>query len=682
MAAGNGYDASVAERPWGQRILSARTVFLFVGLMLVALVYHNSWYFPLDTDQAQNLELGRSLADHFCYCTMSAPPIVFPAAESSNGPLEYVGGFFFKISHDNADVARVGAETVAAVILVVGLYAFEPWLVVVAFVLFFIWRMVTNLSVEFYGEIWAIGFATLGLAFLKRMEFTSGPLQLLRNKRFLAACVCFGFAMESKLVAAATITTLVFAVAYGRQTSRGFSEILLRLTRAIIASAMFTIGGFIVLFVSIAFSVAHSTHPLDVRAVFQTPMDFFSNMLLQGTSKSDPVLFGHLVARINGFIYPSFLVLPLLAAIVLVYANWAYVPLLAISLLTWLKIGEDEKHIVIAFYLIIVMGALEAQGLVRRFADRRGINLPTANALAGAVGLVIVCCIGAWPWVLIAVDSGPPPNQQFMDTTAGALFYSPKLIDMIRQQTYVATSGFWNFPDLMVRTDLHFYDRTDPRTTQLPKGKVALLFDEGNRASPITSVKENCGSIIYKEGSLVLCHVRADRDTDAQTATVPNPSLPTKGPNLLVNASFSQGPKGWAEGAGLRTAYLKPGGGGVTVSLNNVKGAEQITQDLLAKPNEPLAVSGVITIAGAPLPRDAGAEVYLLSTVDGKSAATGVNAFNDVGSYPFAFEFAPEHSTVRLLLFVFTGQNTNDKTSISFQNLHVAYLKKSVSVKP
>ncbi len=493
-----------ARRAW---TWATRAAYLAMGLLFVAFIYHAAPYFTIDRDQSQNIGIARSIADDFCYCSMSTPPIVFPTEESSNGPLEYVGAFFFAVTRDNEDVAREGTATVAAAVLMIALFVLEPWLVVVAFVLFFIWPTVQNLSEMFFGEMWAIALSILGFALLTKMDLAADPRALFRNGRFLAACACFGLAMESKLVAAPSIVLIVFALAYGRGAAPKPGSLLTKLGRAALVTAAATAGALVVLFVSIAFSVAHSTHLTHLHKMLQTPAEFIWDMIGQGTNKSDPDLLGHIGRRIADFPVPLVLFAPLLAAVVSALANWTYLPFIAVTFVTWMKIGDNPDHIAIAFYLLIVMGAFEAPKLVRGLAARLGIPVVSAEAVGLVAALALLWRL--WPVSFPAsIPSGPLPNQRYAFTGLGAYYYSAKLVDVIRRQRYVEINGFWGFPDISVRENFHFYNRFEPESRVLPKDQVALLFDDSFVQHPGVSKQDDCLDIIYEEGPIVLCHPR------------------------------------------------------------------------------------------------------------------------------------------------------------------------------
>ena len=657
-----------------------RAFCLAVGLSLVATVNHFADYPHIAFNDAWNLEIAQSLSSDFCYCKTYSPRRVFPAEESSNGPLQYVGAFFFKVGNNNPDIAMTGTATVGTLLIVVALFILEPWLVILAAILFLAWPAFDNLSFLFLGEIWAIGFALLGIGLLRRTALPGNLLKLLWTSNFILACVCFGLAMESKFLSIGAIAPIVFALAYQKLARPGLWPTVLNLIRAAVVSAMTTLGGLVVLVLAIAFSVAHSTRSFDVHAMTQASVAFMSFMLSTGQIQSEALTLANLLDRIAHFSSALVVVFFFVSSAVLIYRNWTYLVPVAVVLAMWLKVGADENHIVIAFYLIIVLGALESEALVRRLATERGLSVANVNAVLAALVLIVIWRTIPTPIHIFRIT---PEDRHTVATSLGAYHYTPMLAKMLRGQKYVATSGWWEFPELSIREGLRFYDRTSPSTALLPKDQVALLFDKGNKLSPITSVESNCGRIIYEEGPMVLCHARADHDLDFQLHTVLNPVLPTRGPNLLANPSFSQGSKGWIVGTPAMKTKYDASHARVMISLSDAVGAKMLTQDLRLRSRDTVVVKATVTVSGASLPRLAGADVIFIDTVDGqRKGGDGVDSSVGLGSFPIAFEFTPTHDVGQLLLFVHVQGASNDETVISFSNLKVAYLKKAAAVKP
>lgn len=677
-------DAAVGPA-WRWARLVTYGVSIVVGLTLVLAVNRYAAYPHIDFNAAYNLQIAQSIGNDFCYCTTYSPKTIF-GLSSANGAIQYVGAFFFAVTHNDPDVAVRGTATVGTLLLVLALLALEPWLVVVGAILFFAWPTEFSLSLGFFGEIWGLAFAIFGIAVLRRMKMPAEMPALLRSRGFILACVCFGIAMEGKLLIVAAFGPIVFAIAYAKIVQPSYREWpqFLNVVRAALVATVSAIAGFAVLYLLVAFSVVHSTHNLfDTGAINQAYNGYVGFMFAQGAGQSEPDLIGHISSRIAHFGSPMVLWLFFAAALVLLYANWTYALFIALSLLMWLKLGDNEYHVVMSFYLTIVMGALEAQALLRRFALGRGLSVVKIDAAAAALALIVVLSFLSrvhFAGAAMANDSPPlsADGRRIVDTSSGAYNYTAKLVKAIKAQRYIATSGWWQFPELSLREHLYFYDRTAPSTVLLPKDQVALLIDKTNVSAPVTSIRENCGSIIYAEGPIVLCHIHPGRDSDFQMHTVPNPTLPTLGSNLLKNPSFAQGPKDWSVSPpAMKITYGKRAGGGLAIGLGNVKGAQQLIQNVKMRAHEPLVIKGTITVSGAPLPRMAGADVLFLDPAGNQSAGEGVDLSVGVGTFPFAFQFTPSHDAGQLLLFVHTSDTTNGKTIVTFRNLKVAYLNKT-----
>jgi hypothetical protein len=665
-----------ARVPWNRL---AAGFFALIGLLLVLTINRDAAYQLIDSDEGYNLGIAYSLGTDFCYCTWTAPSRIFPAEGSTNGPALYAAAFFFATAH-NPDAAVRGSATIAAVLLVVALFVLEPWLIVIAMILYHAWPAVHNLSVSFFGEMWAIAFAILGIALFRRIAVPADLRRLIFSKSFLGSCLCFACAMESKLLASATVITTVFALAYERGSGPAFGLPAwpARLVRSVAFWAMSMAGALAVLFLLVAFSVAHSTHhPFDVAGIYQAFHDWVMNMFAQGSASASNLL-GDFTTRIAHFSRPSFLIFPLIAALILLCVNWTYVFFITIAIAMWVKVGANEDHIAIAFYVLTVLGALESRTLVQRVAQRLRQPLWPAETVLAAAGLVLtfmfiipLSALADWPTQPIPTFD----ERRYIATGHGAYHYSQQLVDAIRRQQYVAVSGWWDFPSMYLREHLHFYDRTWPGTTLLPKDRVALLFDSSNAVFPITSIKENCGSIIYQEATMVLCHVHPGRDTTFQLHTVADPDLPTQGPNLLTAAPSLQAENGWVTTPSQMSTDFKPGdSNGIAVHLNNSIGAFQAYRAVHTAAGKALVVSGTITVSGAAIPGLGGVSVLYLDANGNAVGGDGVDYSDDPGAYPFAFQVTAPGTEGKVLLFVHTQDVTNDQTVIGLRGLKVAEL--------
>ena len=497
---------------------SRRLLFVVATLVVVlmtVMVARLSLERPITSDEAYNMQIATSIGTRFCYCTRYRPERVFPSEESTNGLLQYVGGALFAITHS---LDRTKAGTTAAAMLVLGaaLLALDPWLVFVGAFLLFEWYGVVYISINFLGESWAIAFSLLGIAALRRCDFSAPLRKTISSRAFLAAILCFAVASESKLLATLVVIPVTWAIAY---RYAGTAASVLRLARASIVTACAGLGTALFMLLFVGFSVIHSTRTVNPAAVWQTFAGYILNMIGQGQGQARPFDFAHVGAIISSFDNPAIIALFAVSAAVLLYADWAYVFFVLVTLAWWLHYGIDERHLIIAIYMTIVLAAFESRPLIERLSSKSGVRSGTLSlaAAAGAAALVFAVTLVSHGTFYAPGKIQPFPNRkQVVLTSQGRFHYSPALVRMLRRQRYVVTSGWFQFSELSLREHLEFYDRMSPANADLPRDRVALLFDTGITNWPLTSVKGNCARILYAEGPLVLCAVKRSVPLDFQ----------------------------------------------------------------------------------------------------------------------------------------------------------------------
>lgn len=494
----------------------ATAIFAVVGLAVVLLVLRYSTYPYIDHDAAEGLMVSQQIGERFCYCFMYEPMFVFPPGESVNGIPQYVAGLFFAISH-NPDIASVGTATAGMALLVLALLIFEPWLAIATGVLLLIWPRFFLVAIVFSGEVWALAFILLGVAALRR-TLRCVDLSAKFSPSYIWPLLCFGFAIEAKLLASITLFPLIFAIAYQelRKKSQPAAGILRPLLRAILVTGGSVIGAFAVLALFIAFSVGHSIgHWHDFALMGSRFLQFISAMISMGKGQATQAF--TIWQQSGRFDSPTVIVLLLLASIVLIVSNWTYAVLVVSTLAFWLHFGGTvERHFLIAIYVVIVVGAATFGEMIRDFSLRRGWNPLWPQAAAGCLGLIGVALLTMLFGTTFAGPEAARPAAGGADrahvvlTSQGPFIYDIKFIEAIRKNQFVVTSGFWNYPEMALREHLHLYDRNATENKWLPVAKTALLFDVGNHTPPATSIRGNCGAILARDGPLVLCRIRRD----------------------------------------------------------------------------------------------------------------------------------------------------------------------------
>lgn len=507
------------------RRLSSMSAFAAIGALLIVASTYYAYDVPTDFNQAYNFQITEAIAKSFCYCTRYHPTVVFPSASSTNGILYYVGAAFYAMT-GSMDTSVLGVVAVGTALLVIALFCLAPWLILVAALLFVIWPTQDATFLSFLGELWALGFALLGIWLLRAVEVRSGWLALFRSNQFRLAVLCFGLSMESKLIAVAATGTIPLAIFYEKFALDTRSRpTLSAVLRTLGAGAACFAGSAICLFLVVSFSVAHSLRaPFAVGQMAQAVASFVGDMFV-----------GHGAALVQahdslgGFasgisqIPIAVILLVVAAAVALLYENPGYVVFIVTTLgLCGTLLAIDPRYTVIPFDLIVYLGAMAAYKLRLRVSI-----IPAAFAVALAV---TVLTRTPFYGTLLArgASTGLNLSTNAVDTAAGPYahpyVYSQELVRDLRQHRYVLTSGWWQMPEISSRYGLTFYDRMAIENAGLWNQDSVLLFDRYNHDWPETSRAANCGFVIDVDGPLVLCRPRPDVPLDFLAPGAPSAS--------------------------------------------------------------------------------------------------------------------------------------------------------------
>lgn len=481
-------------------VLAAATV-----LVLAVAAARFSLIRPINADEAYNFQIAKSIATNFCYCTRYHPHRVFPIEESTNGIAQYVAGLFFAIT-SNPDAVKAATAAAAMLFLGAASLLLDPWLIFLTALLFLVWYGFVYVCVNFLGEPWAIAFCLFGIAALRRCDFSAAMRSLLTSRSFILAIACFAVAAESKLLATLVTVPVTWAVAYAGYPPAMRGARILRATFLTAVAGLGTAAGLLLL---VGFSVLHSTRSLALSAVWHTYTGYVFDMLHQGRGQARPFDVSHVGAIITQFSSPIVVALFVLSAVVLLYVNRGYALLLAVTLAWWLHYGVNERHVVIAVYVMIILGGLEANAAIERICSSKRVERAKAvlAAAAGTAAIALIVGIAAHGTFYAPARLRPFPNRERVVLTSdGRYRYSSALVALLRSRRYILTSGWFQFPELTLRENMEFYDRMSAANAGMPRDQVLLFFDTGNADLwPTTTVRGNCGRVLHTEGPLVVC---------------------------------------------------------------------------------------------------------------------------------------------------------------------------------
>jgi hypothetical protein len=201
-----------------------------------------------------------------------------------------------------------------------------------------------------------------------------------------------------------------------------------------------------------------------------------------------------------------------ICALMLVYARPVF-SLFIGTVIVLACIGNlDERRMLPMYLLILSLGAREIVPCVQRLWPWGGAR-QALTAWFAPVALIL-----GFLFLNVFVGQGfkkkfyGDPNRNLaLGATYRGYHFHRELIDVLDQQRYILTSGWWQFPELSIRYNLHFHDRMAPQNASIPASQAALFFSTVfSQAWPQTTVEGNCASVIYREGPLVVCRPRAN----------------------------------------------------------------------------------------------------------------------------------------------------------------------------
>ena len=497
--------------------ISTLALSIIVAIVTCYLVARFALQTPMSFDTAASLEVAKSIGTNFSYEEIYIPRHVYDPVLTTGGPLLYVGGIAYALTH-NIDTALVAGAVSSMVVLLVGLMLLRPWFSVIALVLLFIWPSYSYLSTSFLGELWAAGAVLIGLAAMERITATLTPSNLVSDKRIWLAAAFFGVAIASKLIMAFAILPVAFASAYDQLAPRSWDQIARNLMRSLAVAIVVSVMAGVVFFLQVAFAVLHTVRSLEgLVAAPGIFLNFITDYTGTGTSTPGFELFGHLsgVAQLANFRSHLVLLLIVVAGIVLVISKPSYGLLVLVTSILWLGYGSGpgqwERRMLPMFLIILALGLREMLRLVAQVASRRRLPAPVFEiCLVGIIALIVLI---ANPVIGATADHRADKQRRYaVEVTGGHQYhYGTGLIMKLREQPYVLTSGWYGqFPAISDFWNVQFYDRMAPENAQLRNQDAALLFDSNYHDWPVTSQSGNCASVIYVDGPLVLCRVRKD----------------------------------------------------------------------------------------------------------------------------------------------------------------------------
>lgn len=475
----------------------------------------------LGLDAARFLGVARSIGTTFSYEQLNFPATVFDPNITIGGPMMYIAGAAFALTH-NIEAAFVAGTVSGTLVVLVGLALMRRSFVVLPAVFLLIWPFYYVVSTTFYGEIWSAGALLIGLWAMEQIQAPLTPRGLINDRRIWLACICFGVAVASKLLIGFAVFAVVFAVVYDQQAARGWNAIARNALRALVTDVTVCAASGAVFFVGVAFAVITTVR--SVAGVADVPTAFVHYLGLNFGDAASTYASSGLAAEVSSFSSHPVLLLAGLAAVILLATRPSYALLVIITGGLWLVDDVSERRLVPMFLIILALGLREALRLAGSVAAE--LQWPAMGAQSLLVAVVIAFVLLADHGVAPALPAPDPQQKYAVDLVDGRFaeyHYAPRLVSVLRGHPYVLTDGWWRLPEITDFWGQEFYDRMAPENAHLWDEDAVLLFDRDNTSWPPTTVAENCGQIIYTDGPLVVCRPRNDRALDYQASAPPFP---------------------------------------------------------------------------------------------------------------------------------------------------------------
>lgn len=537
----------------------------------------------MNWDTAIDIQVARSLGTSFSYEGVFQPAAVYDPFVSTNGPIQYIGGAAYAVTH-NIDAALVAGALSSTLVLLVGLMLIRPWLSFVPLALIFIWPTYYMLSTQFLGELWAAGCCLVAVALLEGCRPTSSVRAALLDRRALLAACFLGLAIASKLIIALGIPFLIFGAVY-RTLRTATPPPGLAAFSAILTATVLTTISVLVFFLQVAFAVLHTVRaPWALLVIPRTFMDYVLGHLNEaGPHRLGFASLGHIIAGSD----PAVLALVLATAVALALARPEYAPFAVVELGTWVNYGLDpaqwERRLMPMFLIGLALGSRELVLLSARYWPRARSVAVHAAAVAVVLALVAatsptrnVPSAEADPlrrYAVLLIQEGTDHSH------ANEYHYGAGLVAALRKVRYILTRSAWfaEFPEISDFWNLQFYDRMASTNAQLwDQRGVALLFDRYNYTWPVATETGNCGRVIYVDGPLLLCRPRSDEPLDYQ----PSISSLALAHAAIVDLSAAR----WRLGPGMRLLHGRDGNAYAYMGSGKESGDERATLNLSVTP--------------------------------------------------------------------------------------------------
>jgi len=468
---------------------------------------------PIEYDGAYNFQVSQSLHENFSYKPRYVPATIYDARVTTNGPLQYL--MSAAINLFGLDLGRsIALGTIAGLMAVtIFLYSIHSFFLYCLLLLF--WPNFVWIHVNFWGEAFSITTIIAGFiawerwysyVIVHKTSERAAHFHFYRSLYLLLNGLAFGFAMSTKLMAAPAILLLLFCLVVYKLSEKQETTHDILDPSLWVHLFLFPCGIAITIFIlQFIISILHSG---GYPGTIWPTLKIFVLSHVQQAEHTATMLKAMRQVQVDSI--PSIIVLILL--LLLLRKHIIFI-LPGIAITGLLFVGNFNIRRIMVLMLPLMLQAVKEICLHN--------SQKTRNTIANfwpILGSGIILSIGTIacnrPPVLAKIISkfdleGAPPHQSCYPGKERKNYDMSLIPTLNSLPGPIFTSGWFQFPEISLRTTKVFYDRFAAVNSRLlHSDEVSFILFDSDGPEDKKTEQELCGTILYRDASLVLCQYR------------------------------------------------------------------------------------------------------------------------------------------------------------------------------
>ena len=488
---------------------------LIIFLVYFAAISASTWMTPIDFDGAMHFQVAESLRDNFTYKSRYEPSKVYYPKITTNGPLQYfMASMISLFGLDKGRSLALGSVAGGAAVISF-LYCWQSFILYSLLIVF--WPIFFAAHTLFLGEVFTISMMMAGFMNWERWSQDAYIIArstaidrwktILFSRNLLYSGLFFGCAISTKLFSAPSILLLLFCLAIDNYIISSDIKSLFKspvVAVAIVVPYVIAIAIFILQFyVSTLHSGADTTTSFILFKEFiESHMRQSRIISLRNINHIAMLKYQLVIIVIYVMIFLFMLRKHMIMTIIIVAS---------IVLTLWFNLNQRRIMPLTVPFMLISMRIIWKESIGEIIVKSNIINRYYLVAVA-AIIMMTVDVLSSTPITIVNTMlrfslKGAAHNVARISSKPGDRVYHNTLLPMLTRLTGpVFTSGWWQYPEISLRTGMIFYDRFAPENRQLLNNanQSFLLFSSNNQEDRLTE-RSLCGNILYRDGSLVLC---------------------------------------------------------------------------------------------------------------------------------------------------------------------------------